>query len=146
MSRYAYTFAGLLLIVALMASHWKAYTLGRTLRQAEYNAAVAAAVERARAVELERINKVQEAQNAAAKRAQAARRDADSARTELDRLRQHVASTAASAGDAPAASPDRAAAHGELLVQCSAAYQDLARVADGHANDVRTLIEAWPKR
>ena len=32
-----------------------------------------------------------------------------------------------------------------LLDQCQTDYRAMAEVADGHANDARTLMEAWPK-
>ena len=32
-----------------------------------------------------------------------------------------------------------------LLDQCQQEYRGMAEVADGHANDARTLMEAWPK-
>lgn len=32
-----------------------------------------------------------------------------------------------------------------LLDQCQTDYRALAEVCDGHASDVRTLIDAWPK-
>lgn len=32
-----------------------------------------------------------------------------------------------------------------LLDQCQQEYRGMAEVADGHANDVQTLMEAWPK-
>jgi hypothetical protein len=38
-----------------------------------------------------------------------------------------------------------AAALGELLAQCSEDYRAMAEAADGHASDVQTLTEAWPK-
>ena len=34
---------------------------------------------------------------------------------------------------------------GVLLGQCAEAYRDVSEVADRHAFDVQTLIEAWPK-
>ena len=101
----------------------------------------------ARETESIRQQEVNRAQQQAATRAQDVRRDADSARAELDRLRSDIA-TARSAdlpGSACAASDSRAATAAELLAECSAAYQGLARSADGHAGDVRTLIQAWPK-
>lgn len=33
----------------------------------------------------------------------------------------------------------------DLLGQCSVEYQQLAEVADGHAADVKLLLDAWPK-
>ena len=108
--------------------------------------AVNTATREARATESRRFTNVQEAVNAAQTRAQAARRDADAARTELDRLRNSVAATRGGVpGESAAACAVRADAGGELLAQCAAAYSDLAAVADRHASDARTLIEAWPK-
>jgi hypothetical protein len=66
--------------------------------------AVNVATREARATESRRFTNVQEAQNAAQKRAQTARLDADRARTELDRLRDELASTR---GGVPGESPRR---------------------------------------
>lgn len=38
-----------------------------------------------------------------------------------------------------------AIAIGDLLSQCGEDYQSMAEIADRHASDVKTLIEAWPK-
>lgn len=104
------------------------------------------ATREARATESRRSLNVQEAQNAAAKRAQVARADADRARSELDRLRDTLSSTSRGLpGEPAAACPERAATVSQLLSACAAEAQELARAADGHANDARTLIEAWPK-
>lgn len=108
--------------------------------------AVNTATREARAQESKRYQGVQDAQAAAQARAQAARRDADAARTELDRLRDDLRATRGGVpGESATACTQRADAGGELLAQCAAAYSDLAAVADRHANDARTLIEAWPK-
>ena len=108
--------------------------------------AVNVATREARATESRRFTNVQEAQNAAQKRAQTARLDADRARTELDRLRDELASTRGGVpGESTAACAVRADAGADVLAQCGAAYQDLAAIADRHASDARTLIEAWPK-
>jgi hypothetical protein len=108
--------------------------------------AVNVATREARTTESRRFTNVQEAQNAAQKRAQTARLDADRARTELDRLRDELASTRGGVpGESTAACAVRADAGADVLAQCAAAYLDLAAIADRHANDARTLIEAWPK-
>ena len=85
------------------------------------------------------IQKAQERaqQNAAA--AAAARRTADS-------LRAQLASAQRIASAPPAAVAEYASTAGELLADCGAEVAELAAKADGHANDVRTLIEAWPSR
>jgi hypothetical protein len=40
---------------------------------------------------------------------------------------------------------ERAAATSNVLADCSRRYQGMAAIADRHASDVKTLIEAWPK-
>lgn len=108
--------------------------------------AVNDAVREARATESRRFTNVQEAVNAAQTRAQTARRDADRARSELDRLRDTTRATRGGVpGESAAACAARADTASELLATCAGAYLDLARHADYHANDARTLIEAWPK-
>jgi hypothetical protein len=108
--------------------------------------AVNTATREARAQESARFKGVQDAQAAAQTRAQVARRDADRARSELDRLRDNIRSASGGVpGESPGACAVRADAAGELLAQCAGAYLSMAGIADRHANDARTLIEAWPK-
>ena len=108
--------------------------------------AVNTATREARAQESKRYQGVQDAQAAAQARAQAARRDADAARTELDRMRDTLSATRGGVpGESTAACTQRADAAADVLAQCGAAYQDLAAIADRHASDARTLIDAWPK-
>jgi len=108
--------------------------------------AVNTATREARAQESARFKGVQDAQAAAQTRAQVARRDADRARGELDRLRNDLSATRGGVpGESTAACTQRADAAADVLAQCGAAYQDLAAIADRHASDARTLIEAWPK-
>lgn len=108
--------------------------------------AVNTATREARAQESARFKGVQDAQAAAQTRAQVARRDADRARGELDRMRDTLSATRGGVpGESTAACTQRADAAADVLAQCGAAYQDLAAIADRHASDARTLIEAWPK-
>ena len=108
--------------------------------------AVNTATREARATESRRYQGVQDAESAAKTRAVAARRDADAARGELDRLRNDIAAARGGVpGESAAACAQRADAAGDVLGQCAAAYLDLAAIADRHASDARTLIEAWPK-
>ena len=108
--------------------------------------AVNTATREARAQESARFKGVQDAQAAAQTRAQVARRDADRARSELDRMRDTLsASRGGVPGESVASCAQRADAAADVLAQCGAAYQDLAAIADRHASDARTLIEAWPK-
>ena len=108
--------------------------------------AVNTATREARAQESARFKGVQDAQAAAQTRAQVARRDADRARSELDRMRDTLSATRGGVpGESTAACTQRADAAADVLAQCGAAYLSMAGIADRHANDARTLIEAWPK-
>lgn len=69
---------------------------------------------------------------AAATESDGLRNDLDAARSELGKLSRDAAI-------------ERAAAIGAVLAQCAARHQDLAQRCDRHTNDLRTMIEAWPK-
>ena len=142
--------AAILAAVVAFAGGWKVqgWRLGEQITQikAAQQEAVNAATREARAQESARMKGVQDAQAAAQTRAVAARRDADAARSELDRLRGTLSIARGGVpGESAAACAVRADAAGDVLGQCAAAYLDLAAIADRHANDSRTMIEAWPK-
>ena len=67
-------------------------------------------------------------------------RERDSLREQLSTAQQRIATASASA------IAEYASTSGELLAECGAEITELAAKADGHANDVRTLTEAWPSR
>ena len=85
------------------------------------------------------------AQNAAASRISQLRLDAAGARATADGLRTSISTALSRADNDLAACTDTANTIGKLLDQCGTAYQELGAVADGHASDVKTLIDAWPK-
>ena len=85
---------------------------------------------------------IQQAQERAQQNAAAAA----AARRAADGLRAQLASAQRIASATPAAVAEYATTSGELLAECGAEITELAAKADGHANDVRTLIEAWPSR
>lgn len=103
------------------------------------------AVDKVRADE-RAINKTyQEALNAARAREDVLRRDARAARAESDSLRAQLSDAARRIADAPPATvAEYATTVSELLAVCSRERTFYAEKADGHASDVRTLIEAWP--
>lgn len=114
--------------------------------QAQHAAAQAKAEADARATQLTIDTTYQEALNAARSRETVLRRERDVARTESDGLREQSAAAARRLADAPHATViDYATTASELLADCGRSYQELASTADGHATDVRTLIEAWPQ-
>jgi hypothetical protein len=62
------------------------------------------------------------------------------------RLRRDVSALRARLADAPAPACLVAAdTLGELLGRCEGKYRAMADKAQRHANDVRTLMEAWPR-
>lgn len=95
------------------------------------------------------LNRQKEAADAAHNRETALRADADAARTERDGLLRAVRAATAPRRDVPGAAPapgyQAASAVIELFGACTAEVQELARIADGHASDVRTLIDSWPR-
>jgi hypothetical protein len=108
--------------------------------------AVNTATREARATESRRFTNVQEAQNAAQKRAQTARLDADRARTELDRLRDELASTRGGVpGESTAACAEPSSQRDNVLLECLSSYEALGRDADLWKNDALMLRDAWPK-
>ena len=81
----------------------------------------------------------------AQQRAKSQAASAAAARTERDSLRHALAAASRRLPDAThAACADYGAAVGGLLDQCAAQHQELARQCDGHASDVRLMLEAWP--
>lgn len=113
---------------------------------AEYTVKLLEAKEAADKREQELTTQVQEAQANGLKReetikalAAAVGKSSDSLRTTANAIRlglPHATVEAArTAADAFAA----------VFTDCQRRYADVAEKADGHANDVRTLEEAWPK-
>lgn len=81
----------------------------------------------------------------AQQRAKSQAANAAAARRERDSLRNTIAAASLRLPDAtPSACTEYATAAGGLLGQCAAQHQELARQCDGHASDVRLMIEAWP--
>ena len=98
------------------------------------------------AANLER--QAREAEKNAAVRTAAIRHDADSAHSELDRLRVALSDyTRPRLTSAAPLAPglDYADPLPELFLDCSRRYIEVAGKADGHANDAKTLTDAWPK-
>ena len=109
--------------------------------------AVNTATREARATESRRFTNVQEAQNAATKRAQIARADADRARSELDRLRDAIRERPACnvPNDTTSTSTEPSSQRDNVLLECLSSYEALGRDADLWKNDALMLRDAWPK-
>lgn len=112
-----------------------------TNAKAQSEAAAQAAADTAR-MQKDKDNALRQATIKAAQNAVAA----NSARTELDRLRKQQDATATAMPDATCASVrDYAATLNTVFGECTAALESLARKADGHALDQRTLSESFPR-
>ena len=78
-------------------------------------------------------------------RAERLQADAGAAAAAADGLRKQLAGVPARIATASRAAVDEyAATAGELLNSCTAEYRAVAAAADGHANDARLMLEAWP--
>lgn len=137
--------AALALAVGLAASHWKAYHAGMSSVRAEWNAATVKAEQEARVIEQQRAEAAQKAQNEHTKQLQIARRDADSARSDFERLRDTISAAPKASGDAACPADKRADTYRELFLESGQALSEMARACDGHAADVKMLLEAFPR-
>lgn len=142
---------GLFLAGLLAFTHFSAYRAGKATVRADFDAyklqqaaATQKAQESARQIEQQRQQQAQEAIDASKKREAALRADAAGARTALERLRNAIRATSDMPSGAGNAQRGPSTAD-ELLARCAAEYQRMGEIADQHASDVKTLIEAWPK-
>ena len=114
--------------------------------QAQHASESAKAEAASRAQEASFNQRLQDAQNAATKRETKLRADADGARRTVDGLRGTLYNFRASLPNAStSALIARADTAAELLGACVSEYRGVAEAADGHANDARLMLEAWPK-
>ena len=75
------------------------------------------------------------------------KRDADRLRTELDGLRGDLADVPERIRSATREAVDQYAATATVVFgECAARYSELAAAATGHASDVQTLMDAWPRK
>jgi uncharacterized protein (DUF3084 family) len=89
---------------------------------------------------------VQHAQDEAEKRLAQNRADMDALAADSKRLRKQLAAVQSRLARAPEdACLNTAATLGELLGDCQDRYSALGEKAQRHAEDIRTLSEAWPK-
>jgi hypothetical protein len=109
--------------------------------KAQAEAAAQAALDTAR-MQKDKDNALRQATIKAAQNALAA----NSARTELDRLRKQQDASATAMSDATCTSVrEHAAALNTVFGECVATLEGLARKADGHALDQRTLSDSFPR-
>jgi len=97
-------------------------------------------------MESARLQKLKdEALNEANKIAQKNAQSAASARAELDRVRRQLANSVTIGSSTCASARDYASTLSVIFGECSTRLTEVAKDADGHAVDSRTLEKAWPK-
>ena len=113
---------------------------------AEYNVKLLAAKEVADKREQELSAQVQEAQANGLKREETIKALAAAVGKSSDSLRNTANAIRLGLPNATVEAARTAAdAFATVFSECQRRYADVAEKADGHANDVRTLEEAWPK-
>ena len=112
---------------------------------AEHSQALATAGQNAM-LEAARLQKQKdEALDEANKIAQRNAQAAADARTQLDRLRRQLANAPSLSSATCASTRDYAATLATVFGECATRIGEMAKDADGHAIDSRTLEKAWPK-
>ena len=139
-----------LIIAALIAaagfgSAWQIQSWRFDAKEKDYAQQALADQRSAATAAIRRTETVIQAQSAATVRDGVLRRDAAGARTALVGLSLATEQALRDAATTHAACTERASALGELLGTVASAGGDIAGKADRHANDAKTLIDAWPK-
>ena len=92
------------------------------------------------------IGEIENARINAQSREARLKRDVANAQSAVVGLRNDLGALRARLATSPvAACLATADSLGVLLGQCAEAYRDVSEIADRHASDVQTLIEAWPR-
>ena len=151
LSNYLYQLAAAAVFVG--AAFFSGLITGRDYVQDKWDAARAvqvqsalAAEQQARSKELLLMSQLHEAQNAAIVRETKLRADYAAAHAAANGLRDTIAAARIRL-PTTAASACKQTADTALVVfgECTAEVERLASAADGHAADVKTLTDAWPK-
>lgn len=96
-------------------------------------------------VAIRQAEKAIQAQVASAHRVDRLRRDAAGSRRALVSLSSAADQAVREARASHDACLVVASAERDVLTQCSEKYQALGKIADHHASDLQTVIDAWPK-
>lgn len=129
----------------LAFSHFTAYRKGKHVVEVEWQASVAASNAESRRLEQRRQDRANEAAQIAASRDAAIRAESLRARNAAGELRDALNFANRAREESQAAAAKRASALGELLAASAEAHRELAQRCDRHVNDLRMLLEAWPK-
>ena len=136
--------AGLIFGFNIFVDHQR--DIGYQKAVAEYNVKLLATKEAADQREQELSAQVQEAQANGLKREETIRTLAAAVGKSSDSLRNTANAIRLGLPHATVEAARTAAdAFAAVFTECQQRYVDVARAADGHASDVQTLMEAWPK-
>lgn len=135
----------IILLSLAFAGGWQINQWRHDAHEKQAIEAAAAAQRELHALEQKRSNGIIAAQNVARTRETALRHDADSARDALDSLRTQSDAALQSARTSHDACLIAANAQAVVQSQCTTELQTLARDADGHASNAKTLMDAWPR-
>lgn len=131
--------AGSLFLFYNAMQSMKLMKVNHSLETANYIAAYEA---RARAIEQQNYQGVIDAINKAKLQQQAIAIDVRSANNANERLHQTIDQLTANTTNNASARAEYTTAVSKLFKDCSSAYIEMARAADGHASDVRLLKDA----
>ena len=139
-----------LLITALIAAAgfgagWQIQAWRQNEKEKDHAEQKLVEVRQSAAADIRRLDNTITAQRAATAREVALRRDRDSANSQLDRLRDTLRATVPGVGAATATCPERADPARELLAACATELVEMGGIADRHASDAQSLMDAWPK-
>ena len=142
-----YTYVATALIAALMASAgtWQVQNWRFGAKEKDRVEAQAETDRLAYRSRLQQEARVTAAQNDAAARTRAAR-DADLAAGDaIDRVRDEAAKSIDAARVSHEACLNNATTLQTVFNQCAREYREMGAAAQGHADDVKTLSDAWPR-
>jgi len=142
---YTYVATAILAAALSATGTWKIQQWRMDAKEKEHVEQILDAERRAAAKALRNQETVIAAQSEAARRSATLRRDAAGARAAADGLRSATDQTLRDAAASLDACTVRANTLGELFVTVEEAGRGMAQKADLHANDLKTLTDAWPK-
>jgi len=134
------------LAIGLMVWEQKVEQGGYDRAMADVAKVTAVAAQKARETEQANAQRQKEAQDAQEKRTQTLQSALAELRIERDSLRDDL--DARSRGlpqDSGAACTQYASTLSGLLNQCAAGLESMAGKAQGHVNDIKVMVESWPK-
>lgn len=133
------------LVCLLSFTHFSAYRAGKATVRAEFAAATAAANIEAFKASERRQRTVDVAATASTARKTGIAAAASNVGSELVGLRNAIDTAERVARESTAAADHYRATCSKLLIESGELLKEVAASADGHASDVRLLLDSWPR-